>query len=167
MLTLAGCGALERNLVKTMRVLLAIDESPYAADAVAAVARQDWSPGTTMRVLTVVEERIEPGTELWYSMGGHVERIRREMIRRAYLLVTCARQRLCACGHTVEAVVRGGDPRAVIINEAKAWPADLIIIGVRDFTAIERWLLGRVARRVISDAPCPVQIVRQNAARQR
>jgi nucleotide-binding universal stress UspA family protein len=56
--------------------------------------------------------------------------------------------------------VRQGDPRTVIIDEAKAWSADLIVVGSHGYTGIKRLLLGSVAQSVVSHAPCSVEVVR-------
>ena len=57
--------------------------------------------------------------------------------------------------------VREGDPRRVIVDEAKEWPADLIILGARD-NALERWLIGSVAQTVVAHAHCSVEVVRRS-----
>jgi nucleotide-binding universal stress UspA family protein len=58
-------------------------------------------------------------------------------------------------------VVRRGDPRSVILEEAKEWDADLIVVGSHGYTGIKRLLLGSVAQSVVSHAPCSVEVVRQ------
>jgi nucleotide-binding universal stress UspA family protein len=56
--------------------------------------------------------------------------------------------------------VYGGDPRSVIVDEAQAWQADLIVLGSHGYTGIKKWLLGSVAQSVVSHAPCSVEVVR-------
>jgi nucleotide-binding universal stress UspA family protein len=46
-----------------------------------------------------------------------------------------------------------------IIEEAKARPADLIVIGTRGLTGLKHVALGSVADRVARTAPCPVLTV--------
>jgi nucleotide-binding universal stress UspA family protein len=64
-------------------------------------------------------------------------------------------------GLPVEMVVRNGDPRSVIVDEAKDWPADLIVVGSHGYSGVKRWLLGSVAQSVVSHAPCSVEVVRK------
>jgi nucleotide-binding universal stress UspA family protein len=47
-----------------------------------------------------------------------------------------------------------------ILNYAKEADADLIIIGTKGMTGIEKFLMGSVASKVISYAHCPVLAVR-------
>jgi len=47
-----------------------------------------------------------------------------------------------------------------IIREATEQKADLIVMGRRGGSRIERWLLGSVSKRVLSYAPCSVAVVR-------
>ena len=53
-----------------------------------------------------------------------------------------------------------GDPAAQIIAAARDHQADLIIIGSRGHGRLAGLLLGSVAQKVVSLAPCPVVVVR-------
>lgn len=53
-----------------------------------------------------------------------------------------------------------GHPAEQIIRHAEEWQADLIVVGHRGRTFFERWLLGSVAKRVLSYAHCAVLVVR-------
>jgi nucleotide-binding universal stress UspA family protein len=57
---------------------------------------------------------------------------------------------------TVEDV---GDPARMLIQHCQEAGADLLILGTRGAGLIERIMLGSVAGRVVSDAPCPVMLV--------
>ncbi len=62
----------------------------------------------------------------------------------------------------IEAVfqVKVGHPAEQIMQMAKVEQADAIIMGHRGETLLQRWLLGSVAKRVLSYAHCTVIIVR-------
>jgi nucleotide-binding universal stress UspA family protein len=64
-------------------------------------------------------------------------------------------------GLKVESAVREGDARFEIVEEARKWSADLIVLGSHGYTGIKRLLLGSVASSVVSHAPCSVEIVRR------
>jgi nucleotide-binding universal stress UspA family protein len=53
-----------------------------------------------------------------------------------------------------------GHPAEQIVRRAESWQADLIVVGHRGRTLFERWLIGSVAKRVISYAPCAVLVAR-------
>ncbi len=146
-----------------MKILLAIDDSPYSEAAVEAVAGMTWPPDTTVRVLSAVEPFVPPAAELWYDARGSLERARQEVTNRYEELTTRAAERLRARGLRADTIVRDGDPRSVIVDEAKEWSADLIVVGSHGRTGIARFLLGSVAQSVVSHAPCSVEVVRKKA----
>jgi nucleotide-binding universal stress UspA family protein len=59
----------------------------------------------------------------------------------------------------VEAIVRKGDPAAIMLEVARDARADLIVIGRRGRDFAARALLGSVAERVVNQAPCDVLVV--------
>jgi nucleotide-binding universal stress UspA family protein len=144
-----------------MKLLLAIDNSEYSAAAVREVAMRPWPPNTMVRVLSVVEPVTPPAAELWYDAGGSLERVQQEMTKRDTQLTTSTGETLKQKGLMVDSAVRDGDARSVIVDEARNWPADLIVLGSHGYTGIKRLLLGSVALSVVSHAPCSVEVVRQ------
>ena len=56
--------------------------------------------------------------------------------------------------------VRAGDPRSVILREARRRHADVIAVGTHARSGLSRALLGSVAESVIRTAPCDVLVVR-------
>ena len=144
-----------------MKILLAVDDSPYSSEAVGAVADRPWPPGTTVRVLSAVENVPPPAAELWYDAGGQLERVQQELTKRAEELTSRVAQALRTSRLQAEPLVKQGDPRSVIVDEAKAWSADLIVLGSHGYTGFQRWLLGSVALSVVSHAPCSVEVVRR------
>jgi nucleotide-binding universal stress UspA family protein len=85
------------------------------------------------------------------------------MTKRATQLTTSIAETLKQKGLTVDSAVRDGDARSVIVDEARKWPADLIVLGSHGYTGIKRLLLGSVALSVVSHAPCSVEVVRQQS----
>ena len=147
-----------------MKILLAVDGSEYSAAAAEAVAARPWPSGTTVRVLSAVERVVPPAAEIWYDAGGSLERTRQELTKHADQLTAGVAETLRAAGLTAKAAVRDGDPRSVIVDEAEAWDADLIVVGSHGYTGLKRWLLGSVAQSVVGHAPCSVEVVRRKEA---
>jgi nucleotide-binding universal stress UspA family protein len=144
-----------------MKVLLAIDNSEYSVDAIKEVAKRPWPPKAIVRVISVVEPLPPPAAELWYDASGSLERVQQKMTKRATELTQKTSERLKRKGLVIESAVRQGDARSVIVNEARKWSADLIVLGSHGYTGIKRLLLGSVASSVVSHAPCSVEIVRR------
>jgi nucleotide-binding universal stress UspA family protein len=85
-----------------------------------------------------------------------------------------ARARAAAAGLEVDTLLlESTGPRAseLIVEQARAWAADLIVIGTHGRRGIGRFLLGSDAEQVLRLAPVPVLLVRSgkdeaaNAAR--
>lgn len=53
-----------------------------------------------------------------------------------------------------------GHPAEQLVLYAEAHGVDHIVVGHRGHSLFERWLLGSVAKRVVSYAPCAVTVVR-------
>jgi nucleotide-binding universal stress UspA family protein len=146
-----------------MRILLAVDGSPYSAVAAESVLSRPWPKGTVVRVVSAVETIVPPAAELWYDAGGSLEEANRQIVQQAEQLTNKVGEMVRASGLTVETAVRRGDPRSVILDEAKEWGADLIVVGSHGYSGIKRLLLGSVAQSVVSHAPCSVEVVRQKS----
>jgi len=59
-----------------------------------------------------------------------------------------------------EQMIPTGDPRAVILDAARAWPADLIVLGSHGRRGLDRFLMGSVAESVAIHAHCSVEVIR-------
>ena len=53
-----------------------------------------------------------------------------------------------------------GDPRAVLLDEARAWGVDLIVLGSRGGHGFDRLVLGSVSESVALYADCSVEVIR-------
>jgi nucleotide-binding universal stress UspA family protein len=65
-----------------------------------------------------------------------------------------------AAGVEAEVHARQGSPADAILDVAEETGADLIVVGNKDMTGAERFLLGSVPNKVSHHAPCSVLIVR-------
>ncbi|MEQ9671395.1 universal stress protein [Coleofasciculus sp. G2-EDA-02] len=59
-----------------------------------------------------------------------------------------------------EIQIVNGDPSAEIIRLAHIYHADLIVIGTRGLTGLQRIVQGSVSSQVVADAPCSVLVVK-------
>jgi nucleotide-binding universal stress UspA family protein len=77
-------------------------------------------------------------------------------------------QEILGSEHGYETRVDSGHPAVLILQRAKALPADLIVVGSHGRTGLARWRLGSVAEDVVRQAAPPVLVVKgfqQAAAR--
>jgi nucleotide-binding universal stress UspA family protein len=64
-----------------------------------------------------------------------------------------------ALGIPVRIEVQEGRVVAKILERARAWPADVVVMGTHGRGGFERWVLGSVTEKVLRRAPCPVLTV--------
>jgi nucleotide-binding universal stress UspA family protein len=75
-------------------------------------------------------------------------------------LVEKAAERLKTHGLDTVTQVVEGHPASCIVEQADVWNADFIIIGSHGHSGLERFLAGSVAKEVLRNAHCSVEIVR-------
>jgi universal stress protein F len=71
-----------------------------------------------------------------------------------------AAQHFRALGFAAEGLYRKGDPESAILDYAKEWGADLIVVGSHDRSRMERLLLRSVSENVVRHAPCSVLVLK-------
>jgi nucleotide-binding universal stress UspA family protein len=72
------------------------------------------------------------------------------------------RQMVCAEGVPSSQVAvkqATGNPYRQILEEARVWPADMIVMAVADRSAVRSNYIGSVTEQVIEFAGCPVLVV--------
>ncbi|HLI62969.1 MAG TPA: universal stress protein [Terriglobales bacterium] len=137
------------------RVLIAVDSEPVAAHAADVGIELARSLAAEIAFVHVVDPKNDSHPE-----GGVVAS---ELAGRAQ---ADARKLLAVfSGHLpgeLKALefVRTGEAATEIINTAKQWEADFIVIGTHGRCGIKRAILGSVAEKVMRHAPCPVVAVR-------
>lgn len=147
-----------------MKILLAVDGSPYSDVAVEEVARRPWPESTSVKVVTAYELPAPPTPEGWALPANYFEDLDIALRKQAHDNVDQALQTLKSKGNkniSVDAAIMPGPARSVILDEAEEWGADLIVVGSHGYRAWERFLLGSVSQAVVSHAKCSVEVVRR------
>ena len=147
-----------------MKILLATDGSPCSERAVEEVAQRPWPVDSQVRVVSVVEPPAPLVAEPYMGMAGYFEEAERLKRRQAVKVLESATAKLRgeagSAGPQVSTEVLTGSPKRVIVEEAEAWGADLIVVGSHGYKSWERMLLGSVSQAVAAHAECSVEIVR-------
>ena len=148
-----------------MKVLLAIDGSPGSDAAVSEVAQRPWREGTEIKVISAFELPLPPTPEAWAIPPAYFEDLDRSTRRFARSVVQSTVQTLqekLPASIAVKGEVFLGSPKAVILEEAESWGADLIVVGSHGYRLWERFFLGSVSMAVVSHAKCSVEVVRSS-----
>jgi nucleotide-binding universal stress UspA family protein len=147
--------------IPNVKVIVAVDDSPYSQRVIEKVAHQRWPRDTEFKVLTVVESVSldDLARDRWADLIGKVSTKRKEA---ALKLCQEAREKLLTQirDARVHYEIRQGSPRAEIVDAAVEWEADKIIIGAHGRGVCPRFILGSVSSAVVQHAPCTVEIVR-------
>ena len=149
-----------------MRILLAVDGSVSSDRATELVASFALPAESAVRVVSVQRPFSDFLGMSWDSMGsgpGRVEseeqvdtRHHREAVERAEIV-------LKRPGVRIEGFVIRGRPASVIVDEAGAMGADVVVLGSRGHGSIATMVLGSTASEVVDHAPCPVLVARSTS----
>ena len=142
------------------RVLLATDGSECSVKAARSVALRPWPSGTEVRILSVVELAV-PMLQPSYPSAA-METLRADGMKRAQDAIRAAEQIVTDAGlpASEEVSVLLDSPKAIILDVAAQWGADLIVLGSHGRLGINRFLLGSVSEAVALHATCSVEVVR-------
>jgi nucleotide-binding universal stress UspA family protein len=148
-----------------MKLLLATDGSECSLAAARSVAGRPWPEGTEVRVLSAVEYHLpflQATLEPSFINPSAMEKLREEAMQRAQDAIRTAEEAVGAAGlKTSEALsVLLENPKQVILDEAKQWGADLIVVGSHGHRGINRFLLGSISEAVAMHAECSVELIR-------
>ena len=127
-------------------ILTAVDANRSATDVVDAAARIAAMPGAELHVVHVIEAPLAP------HLTAQLEQARGVVANATAHLPG-------SVGFTVH--LAAGEPATQILQVAANIHADMIVIGTREMTKLERVLLGSVVEPVTRRAQCPVYVVRK------
>lgn len=149
------------------KVLLATDGSDCSVGAAHAVAAQLWPQGSIFKVLSVeelmtVNNQMEAASLSAVYPASLLEELTTQARDQARSAVQTAKDILTGAGLALDAgtSIPLGDPRGVILDTAKEWGADLIVLGSHGRRGLDRFLLGSVSEAVAIHAACSVQVIR-------
>jgi len=143
-----------------MKILLAIDESAHSLAAVSWVANAQWPAGSAVRLLSSVRSDLYVTGELYAPGASELADLVQQETARSEKILREQGGALAARGLAVDTRVTQGDPRLCIVDEAKAWGADLVVVGSHGRTGLSKLFLGSVATHVVAQAPCNVLVVK-------
>ena len=159
----APCPVLVARTASVNQVLFATDGSAHATLAEEALRDWPWFAGLPIRVVSVADlgqpwnPALAPtmATKTMPEYAMTLEAAATEYGR----IASIAAGRLRAAGRTADASTRTGDAAAMVIAEAEAIGADLVVIGSRGRRVVARLVLGSVARNIVYGSAASVLVV--------
>lgn len=145
-----------------MRILLATDGSEQSAVAHELAASMPWPEGSMIRVLAVVERPVGVIPTPWLAPGpGNLAELHAQLVESVTTALEATTAGLTRNGLEVDSTIREGRAATGIIDEARDFGADLIVIGSRGHGPISTILLGSTSAEVVDHASCPVLVARR------
>ena len=135
------------------KVLVGFDGSPAARKALQVALDLAQRYGAALTALAVVrppefaELEAEVDAALAEARGPLAEALR------------WARAEARRVGVALETHIKTGHPADTLLRVAREGEFDLIVLGRRGLTPVQRWMLGSVSERVLRYAHCPVMVV--------
>jgi nucleotide-binding universal stress UspA family protein len=141
-----------------MRILLATDGSEHSAAAARSVASRPWPEGTEVKVVCSVKV-IVPAADPWFA-AGDARPLLEEHSRQAREYLEAGEKMMREAGLNVSSAVLTDGAKASIVDEARDWGADLVVLGSHGRHGLNRILMGSVSEAVAMHAPCSVDVIR-------
>jgi nucleotide-binding universal stress UspA family protein len=141
------------------RILVPVDFSPLSKKALHYALRLAREFDADLTLIHVIEPDVPPMYEGWMiapraiangSNGASAKKLKE-----------LARSVQTAQMNPVRPIVRTGLPAQEIVEAAKQFDVDLIVIATHGYTGWKHFAIGSTAERVVRAAPCPVLVVRE------
>lgn len=154
-----------------MKLLVPVDGSNASINAVKKAIEIARKHNYSIKLISIVKSMDYKRNEnLWFGADGSIL-VENEELNKTYekrnkenfeKLLRAIITKLDFRGIKVEIDVLLGEPYVKIIEVAKNENFDFIVMGNRGFSKIKRFFVGSVTQRVISEAPCPVLVIRSD-----
>lgn len=147
------------------RILVPVDGSPTSTRGLQEAIKLAKLTGARLRLMHVVDEvALASGLEAATMMTGEMIQLLRDSGAR---LLAKAQARATRAGVPVDTLL--GDSLAgricdQVVDQARSWRADLIVLGTHGRRGVGRWLLGSDAEMIVRLASVPVLLVRAEEA---
>ncbi len=152
-----------------MKILVAVDFSPQAREAIRFVMSVDWPKKSEIYLIHVIELKNAPSlipSDGPFGWDRVISQAREEMETKARLFLEQTKRKfLKRCPHIIKSVVVEGLPGAEILQAVKDYQIDLVLLGTRGLSNVKRFLLGSTSEWVMGEASCSVLLVRKKLSK--
>ncbi|MFN3190566.1 MAG: universal stress protein [Aureliella sp.] len=139
-----------------MKVLFATDGSAYAAEAARVLGEMEVLHPIDLTVLTVSYDPEDLESDVYRPWYKEFREKEDERIRNHYDQI----HELLPHTRSVHMMHLHGNPTHRILEVAREQEIDLIVLGAKGHTMLERILVGSVSEAVAFHAPCSVLVIR-------
>ena len=153
-----------------LKILVAYDGSPAAAQIAGILNKLRWSEDTEGWLISVVRPMFPYDLPDWVknqprdpdvaAMAAAWQNEHEQQLKSAEAELRDYRDKLPATFAKHEVMVVEGRPAEKIVAQLRAKNIDLVVLGNRGRGRVERMLLGSTTEEVLASAPCSVLVVR-------
>ena len=145
------------------KILVPVDGSETSKRGLTEACRLAKEPGAEVRCLFVIDEHYLTANYMGFM---YLPDLIYKLRDNGKEILDAASEQARMSGVKVESVLRESAERRVsdmIIDEAKTWAADLIVMGTHGRRGLSHLALGSDAESVVRNSPVPVLLVRSGA----
>ncbi|EFK97554.1 conserved hypothetical protein [sediment metagenome] len=139
------------------RILTAIDFSDVTDEVIHTATKLAQQFGARLRILHTELPHpvfLSYGIEVTAVQDDYAERLQQDA-RKLEMI----QEHLAHCGVQAECSVLTGSTLLCILDQARSFAADLIVVGTHSHGTLRHLFLGSVREDLIARAPCPVLVV--------
>ncbi len=146
-------------------VVLGVDGSPHSRRAVTFLTRLAAPAGGRVTIVSVVEPVRVPSVPLLAGsararVAAGAAEVEQALLAGARRRVEAAARELESAGWRTKSSLRSGVPLVEILQAVEDERADLLVLGARGTSGLDRLLLGSIAEGALKRAPVPVLLVK-------
>ena len=147
------------------RFVVGFDGCPNAERALDFLLSLEPGRGSSVVLVNVVQPVSAPPSvgRLPSSIRAHIHRevaaLNKEQYQRGQAVVAAGAARLERSGWTAKSEVRVGAPLVTLLKAVSEHRADVLMLGARATSGLERALLGSIANGALNRSPVPVLLV--------
>jgi nucleotide-binding universal stress UspA family protein len=134
------------------KLLVATDGSSYSEAAGMRAIEIAGQHQSEIKALSVVDVTVE--------FMIRAQEVYKELVAKAKRFSDSIKEKAILAGIKAESIVKDGEVYKVIIDAAKEYQTDMIVMGSLGRTGIKRLLMGSTSERVLGHASFPVLIVK-------
>jgi nucleotide-binding universal stress UspA family protein len=140
------------------RIVIATDGSKASNAAVTEGLRIGTACNARIFIVSVIDTRALSSVSPEIQVERSIDQMQAEALGIVHDVDAMAGRQ------NVETFILNGDPVQEITKFSSARDASLIVVGTQGKHGLERFILGSVAEGIVRHAPCPVIVVKSEAA---
>lgn len=143
------------------RILVPFDASPTSKKGLEEAIRLAKLSGGSIRLLHVVD--VMTYATGFETCASYINEVIPLMKEHGHAILDQGKRIAEGSGLSAETMLlesMGSRTADLIINEAKSWQADIIVLGTHGRRGVDRLLLGSDAEQIVRLSPVPVLLVR-------